>query len=46
MAYFAGFVRATAKEMGIRVRLGIDWDDDFTLKDSNFIDMPHIELIL
>jgi hypothetical protein len=45
MAYFAGFVMATAKEMGIRLRWGHDWDGDTDLHDQDFNDGPHYELI-
>ena len=41
---FAGYVLATANMMGIRLRLGADWDGDFTLKDQSFNDLPHFEL--
>lgn len=42
---FIGFVRGVAAEMGIRIRCGADWDGDFRVKDQNFHDLPHIELL-
>lgn len=42
--HFAGFVRATALNLGIKVRWGGDWDGNFNLKDQNFFDLPHFEL--
>ena len=43
--HFAGFVRATALYMGINIRWGGDWDGDFNLKDQNFFDLQHFELM-
>lgn len=43
---FVGYVRATADQFGIQVRCGADWDGDFEVKDQNFHDLPHIELIV
>lgn len=42
--HFAGFVRATAIQMGIELRWGGDWDSDFDLDDQKFNDLPHFEL--
>lgn len=42
--YFAGFVMATAKSMGINLRSGIDWDSDFDISEHSFLDGPHFEL--
>ncbi len=44
--HFIGFVRGIAVQMGIKIRSGGDWDSDFDLKDQNFFDLPHFELIL
>ena len=41
---FAGFVKGIAASMGIELRLGADWDGDFTTKDQTFHDLPHFEL--
>lgn len=43
---FAGFVIGTAREMGIKVRWGGDWDSDRVFDDQNFYDLPHFELIV
>ena len=42
---FVGFVMGTAKRMGIDIRSGADWDGDTQVKDNNFNDLPHFELI-
>ena len=44
-AYFAGWVMAKAKEMGIKLRWGGDWDNDFNIAEHRLIDMPHFEII-
>jgi len=44
MQYFAGYVMATAQQMGIDLRWGGDWDDDTHLSDNRFDDLPHFEL--
>ena len=44
--YFAGYVMATARRMGIAVRWGGDWDQDFEVADEKFRDFPHFELVL
>lgn len=42
---FAGFVLGTAREMGIKLRWGGDWDGDWQVKDNNFDDLWHFELL-
>ena len=42
---FAGYVLGIARSMGIKLRWGGDWDGDFEVKDNNFDDLPHFELI-
>lgn len=42
--YFAGFVLGTAKQLGINIRYGGDWDSDNDLKDNNFDDLVHFEI--
>lgn len=44
-AFLAGLVLATAKEMDIPLRWGGDWDKDGELKDNNFDDLVHFELL-
>ena len=41
---FAGFVIGTAKQMGINIRWGGDWDQDFEVADNRFDDFPHFEI--
>lgn len=42
---FVGIVRGVAAMMGINIRCGADWDGDMEVKDQNFHDLPHVELI-
>jgi len=43
---FAGFVLATAKSLGVRLRWGGDWNGNLDLRDeSSFRDLPHFELV-
>jgi peptidoglycan L-alanyl-D-glutamate endopeptidase CwlK len=42
--YFAGFVMAIAKSMGIKLRFGGDWNRDTQLKDNKFNDLVHFEI--
>lgn len=42
---FAGFVRGIASQMGIKIRIGADWDGDFDTKDQSLIDLPHFEIL-
>ena len=43
--YFAGYVMATANEMGIKIRWGGDWDSDKDLNEKQFDDLYHFELV-
>ena len=43
--YFAGYVKGVADSMGIPVRWGGDWDNDTEVKDNNFDDLLHFEII-
>ena len=36
---------STANGMGIKIRYGGDWNGNFDLKDQNFYDGVHFELI-
>ena len=38
---FAGFVIGVASQMGIKLRWGGDWDQDFQVVDNRFDDFPH-----
>ena len=42
--YFAGMVLAIAKDMGIPIRWGGDWDMDNDLDDQKFMDLVHFEI--
>ena len=42
---FAGFVLATAKAMGIDLRWGGDWSMDFEVRDNQFDDLVHFEIV-
>lgn len=42
--FFAAFVWGTAIQMGIKLRLGADWDGDGNIKDQSFVDRPHFEI--
>ena len=42
---FVGVVRGIAAEMNIQIRCGADWDGDMEVKDQNFHDLPHFELL-
>ena len=41
---FAGFVIGTAKGMGINLRWGGDWNQNFEVDDNQFDDFPHFEI--
>ena len=41
---FAGFVIGVASQMGVNIRWGGDWDQDFQVADNRFDDFPHFEL--
>lgn len=41
--YFAGFVLGAAKQMGIDIRWGGDWDSDRDIHENRFDDLPHFE---
>ena len=44
MTLFAGFVLGTAKQIGIKIRWGGDWDNNTQVKDNKFDDLVHFEL--
>ena len=43
--FFAGYVTATAKRLGLKIRWGGDWDQDYDLSDNKFNDLVHFELV-
>ena len=42
--YFCGYVLAVAKQLGLDIRWGGDWDSDRETKDQTFNDLVHFEL--
>lgn len=44
MIHFAGYVQGIAKQMGIPIRWGGDWNENLVLADEKFADLPHFEL--
>ena len=42
--YFGGFVLGVAKEMGMNIRWGGDWNQDTHTKDNKFDDLVHFEI--
>ena len=43
--FFAGFIKAKAIELGLRIRWGGDWDGDYDFSDQSFDDLVHFELL-
>lgn len=43
--HFAGYVKAKAKELGIKIRWGGDWDSDADFGDQKFDDLDHFERV-
>ena len=43
--YFGGYVKGVASQMDIPIRWGGDWNGDTQVKDNNFDDLVHFELI-
>ena len=41
---FAGFVLGTAKQVGVKLRWGGDWNINWFVDDNKFDDFPHFEL--
>ena len=41
---FAGFVIGVASQMGVNLRWGGDWDQDWQVVDNRFDDFPHFEI--
>lgn len=40
----AGVIYGIACTMGVKLRIGADWDGDFNILEHSFKDRPHIEL--
>lgn len=45
MRLFAHYVLGVAAGMGIRIRWGGDWDQDWDYTDQKLVDLPHFELL-
>ena len=43
--HFAGYVKAKANELGIKIRWGGDWNSDGTFTDQKFDDLDHFERV-
>lgn len=43
--YFAGYVMNEARNQGIKLRFGGDWDSDTEVSDESFRDLVHFELM-
>lgn len=43
--YFGGYVLARAKALELSIRWGGDWDNDRDIKEQNFDDLVHFELL-
>jgi peptidoglycan L-alanyl-D-glutamate endopeptidase CwlK len=43
--FLMGFVKAVAVDLGIEIRLGMDWNSDSRTSDERFRDYPHVELV-
>lgn len=44
MTYLAGYIKGVADKLGIKIRIGADWNGDMVFNES-FYDGPHVELI-
>ena len=43
--YMGGMLKGIAHEMDVKIRWGGDWDNDGEIKDNNFDDLVHVELL-
>ena len=41
--YLAGYIMGLAKQMGVSLRSGADWDMDNDVRDTKFVDAFHFE---
>lgn len=44
--FFAGVVFTIAQQLGIKIRLGCDFNGDFNFSNDTFKDCPHFELVM
>lgn len=46
LSYIAGIIDAVASQLGYKVRWGGNWDGDgIIMRDQNFNDLPHFEIV-
>ena len=46
LSYIAGIIDAVANQLGYKVRWGGNWDGDgVIMRDQNFNDLPHFEIV-
>lgn len=43
-AFVSGVIHACAKQLGIKIRFGWDWNRNLDPRDESFLDWPHVEL--
>ena len=43
--FLLGHIKQAAYELGIKIRLGADWNGNNEFKDQVFHDLPHVELL-
>tara|TARA_R110002012_G_scaffold7380_3_gene34667 strand:+ start:3185 stop:3565 length:381 start_codon:yes stop_codon:yes gene_type:complete len=43
--YMGGMIRGIAKQLGLKIRFGGDWDSDGDTKDNSFDDLVHVEIL-
>jgi peptidoglycan LD-endopeptidase CwlK len=43
-AFMMGIVWMAAKKVGVKIRLGMDWNRNLDPRDETFLDLPHVEL--
>lgn len=43
-AFMMGVIYKISKDMGIKLRFGLDWDGDLDMRDQTFMDWGHVEL--
>ena len=43
-AFMSGVIFVSAKQLGVKVRFGWDWNRNLDPRDESFLDWPHVEL--
>jgi peptidoglycan L-alanyl-D-glutamate endopeptidase CwlK len=43
-AFMMGVVLVCAKQLGVKIRFGMDWNRNLDPRDESFMDLPHVEL--